>query len=85
MTKLWHKNIPDHDETLSEEQGGVDRVTSKYQIRYSEICLFVETEDVFLFKKRNYKVSSSVDIITNETGRVSSVGNTSAEPIHVWK
>lgn len=49
------RDIPDDDIIPSDDQEGIERIPTHYEITYSEICLFLETEDILLFNKKNYK------------------------------
>lgn len=50
------QGIPDDNVVHSERQDGPQRIPPNYEIPYSEVFLFWETEEIFLFNKRNYKV-----------------------------
>lgn len=58
--------ISDSHEVPSEKKERIARISLKDKIRYSEIWLFDETEDLYLLNRRNYKVSISVGLMDKE-------------------
>lgn len=78
--------IDPSDETISsDEQEGNGRIPPLYQDSYTQICLFEETEDILLFKKRSCEVSISVNPITNKMHHLEIVFGTGAGPTLIWK
>lgn len=41
------------------------RISCLYQVPYSQVCLFEETNDILLFDIRNYEISILVGFIVN--------------------
>lgn len=67
------KRKTDDDDMPPENQEDVKRIPPKYQIHYSETCLFEETEDILPFIKRNYKASIYVGFMANKMHHVNVV------------
>lgn len=65
--------MADDDDKPSKKREGVERIMEKYQISYGEICLFEETGDIFLFNKKNCKVTISVCLMADRLHPVDGV------------
>lgn len=50
----------------SEDRKGFERIPTKSQLSYSEICLFEKNGYILLFNKNNCKVSVSVDLMAEK-------------------
>lgn len=59
---------------------GIESIPPKLQFFCSEICLFWETKDIILIKKRDHEIAISVGHIAGNTHPVNSVFDIGAGP-----
>lgn len=57
------QEIPEDEDVPSEKQKALNKVHHKVKLLISQIFQIEETGDIFLFNKRNDKVSTSVILI----------------------
>lgn len=55
--------MPDKWDITGDGQAGVELILPKYQIPYSELCPFEETDEIPLFNKSNQEVLISDDLM----------------------
>lgn len=68
--------LPDDDVIPSENQEDVERISQNCKSPYNAMCMFEETGEILLLKKRICKVSSSVDLMSNKMHAVGCVFET---------
>lgn len=55
----------DDEDIVSGEQQQYHKTPLLYQASYSHTCVFSKSRDIFTFKRKNYKISISVGILTS--------------------